>query len=108
MIEESFAKQQLARMTGLHFFPKEGAAARELKLAIMVAETPTIAERVVDDIVATMHDAPTPKLIREMANDANEKAELKRKMGCVKCDWTGWRHVIRGGYSGVERCGCQG
>jgi hypothetical protein len=35
------------------------------------------------------------------------KATEHRQRGCQACDFTGWRQVIRGGYSGVERCGCQ-
>lgn len=111
MITEAFAKKQLERLSGLDQFPKQPAAVRELIMALMVAEIDSVAIGIIDYIIGHTSSenprCPLPADIRRLAYDANERATERRGRGCRACDFTGWRQVIRGMYSGVQRCECQ-
>ena len=112
MISDSLAIQQIARLAGLDQYPRnEKAALHELHLAIQVADTEAIAAATIDYIMghstANNPRCPLPADIRTLANDRNEERRQAKPRGCAACDGTGWRQVIRGMHSGVERCGCQ-
>ena len=112
MISEAFTAKQIARLAQLDNYPKnERAALHELHLALEVAETESIATDTIDYILghstSTNPRCPLPADIRTLANERNELRQQNKSKGCSECDFTGWRQVIRGGYSGVERCGCQ-
>jgi hypothetical protein len=112
MISDKFALEQIGRLAGLDQYPRgEKGALNELRLAIQVADTEAIASSTVDYIMghstSTNPRCPLPADIRGLANDANERASARRQTGCEACQFTGWRQIVRGGYSGVERCVCQ-
>ena len=92
MIDESFAREQVARLSGLDQFPKASAAIKELMLALQAAKTKAIAEQVISTVleVSTSDNprCPLPADIRRLVWERNEAEGTKPR--CPRCGGTGW------------------
>lgn len=74
MIEEKVAAFQVARLSGLSFFPNQDPAVQELVAALQVADSEGIAKATVDDLLHDAIECPKPSEIRRIANLKNEKS----------------------------------
>ena len=74
MIDKTQAIQQLERLSGLDFFPKEKPAKKELVLALQSAITEDIAAQFVSDWLAESNTCPKPAEIRRAINAAADAA----------------------------------
>lgn len=92
MIDSRMAAEQLGRLSGLDFFPKEKPAQKELRLAIEIAATEGIAERIVSDWLRYNTVSPKPSELRHLCYDENErhKQNLAR---CERCGGSGFTTV---------------
>jgi hypothetical protein len=96
MIEEKLAKDQIRRLSGLSFFPKDTKAVHELVLALMVCEKDSQAMRVITDIIANSPECPAPAIIRGMSYDRAETERaakvqpIRRAAHCPICHDAGF------------------
>lgn len=100
-------KKQVLRMAGMLGFPREPAALKELGLALREAETVEHAESIIGEILETAVSdtrCPMPAQIRAKARAG--RMESRPDPYCHKCGGDGWVFVIRGMYSGADRCTC--
>ena len=99
--------EQIRRLAGLDFFPKEEVAIRELFHALWdAAKSIDHAKRILDRWLASETKAPTPSEIRVLASQVPIVAEPPPP-GCDDCRPTGgWRSFERNGYSASEYCVC--
>jgi len=89
MIESRIAAEQLQRLSGLDFFPKEKPAQKELRLAIEVANTEGIAERIISDWLRYNTGSPKPSELRRLFYDENERHK-QHLAECGECGGSGY------------------
>jgi hypothetical protein len=97
MITEQFAIEQVRRLGGLNFFPRDNPAAfEELVKAAMTAETEEACRKGFDTILFDSDDCPKPAdIIRVMGIEnekINEHRPLKKKHSL--CGGTGYVHGV--------------
>lgn len=117
MIEESYARQQIRRLSGLSFFPTDPVAVKEMVVALRdVAKDEAAARATVDELLAAATECPKPAEIRRAvhargaadAKDYNKPQPTK----CGKCDDSGFKRKTfeRDGekYDFAVPCACRG
>lgn len=78
MIGKREAHGQIARMTGLDFFPLDELAVDELVQALATSDTEEIAKYVVDDWLAGQSSRPTPADLHRIVSDENQRRKPQR------------------------------
>lgn len=87
MIEMETAARQIDRLTGMNFYPPNAAAVKELVLAVMSAETDSIAFAAISCCVERMDRCPMPAEIRRIVWEMNEQLP-KAARNCQLCGGT--------------------
>lgn len=96
MIEEKLAKDQIRRLSGLSFFPKDTKAVHELVNALRVCETDLQAARVITELLESAQECPAPALIRGLSYDRIEAEKaakvqpIRRAAHCPQCQDFGY------------------
>ncbi len=97
--------EQLQRVNKLRGFPDNRLAIEDYCCALLVADTYEAVTRTMDEVVSMSESfCPSAATLRRIAYEQSEKNDFA---GCADCQGTGWRHVIRGAYSGVTECACR-
>jgi hypothetical protein len=96
MITEKEAGDQLARLSGLDYFPKKADryALRELRLAAEVATTEAVLDVVITDWLHSNSKAPSPADLRRLIFDRNEAIDRDERKG--KCKDCGGSYFVTG------------
>jgi hypothetical protein len=95
MISEEFAKEQVRRMGGLNYLPRDNEAAlAELIKAAMNAETEFACRRAFDSILHDSDDCPKPADLIRVINVENESVQELRPAvkKCPNCGGTSFVH----------------
>lgn len=98
MIEKHVASEQMERLAGLDFYPRDGKAQIELIRAIESAENEFIAADVINEWLKYYTQAPKPAQLRLLIADENEKLRNQRRATqkrCSLCHGTGFVTVYR-------------
>ena len=103
MVTPEFASEQVVRLAGLNYYPREdgyAAALRELVEAARSADSEQVLETAITAILYDSEDCPKPVDIRRMVHSENQRAreleasqrkEQERSRGvCDFCHGTGW------------------
>jgi len=104
--DQSFAIDQISRLTGLESFPEVPAAANELVIALATAPTNAAALRFVSDWLRTQTRAPRPAEIYAALEPLPAFATLK-PYACAECSDSGWIIVLRGDEHYAKPCACR-
>ncbi len=120
MIEKQFAANEVSRLAGLNWFPREPLPLNELILAVQSAATEVIAVYVVSEWLREQSEAPKPAQIRRMIWEENDKCEKAEKQEdwaltapgsnhCKRCHGCGFYGGLIGGkYAGEWKwCDCE-
>ncbi len=108
MIERHVAQAHVERFSGLDWYPRDGAALRELVTAMQTAKNEVIAEVVTTNWIAESREAPKPADLRRLIYQEIERFEAEYPPApCGKCQGTGYIIVERGGLSGAKDCECR-
>jgi len=89
MIDSRVAAEQLQRLSGLDYFPKEKPAQKELRLAIEVATTEGIAEKIISDWLRYSSGSPKPSELRHLLYEENERHTVQLSQ-CGRCGGDGF------------------
>lgn len=105
MIDAKYAGEQVARFTGLDFFPQESAARKELVKAAQTAMSEEILFAAVSDWMESSSKCPKPAEIRAFISSRNFETQ-ERRTKCQRCGGSGavtiWRLVTYRGNSYVS------
>lgn len=101
---------QVARMSGMLYFPADREARRELVIALCNCNDLSEATAIIDNYVERESRCPTPADIRKAIWDSrppepNTEQHYARR--CKQCSGTGWITVERYGYYGARECECR-
>lgn len=104
---------QIRRLRGYHGW--EGLKDELLRILWREAYSDDHARRIIDSIIDERKpneqgfvQCPTPAELADFARNEPEEIEVvsKPRTDCLECRGTGWKHVMRGEYSCVQRCLC--
>ena len=102
--EHNVWTEQIMRCSALQKFPLFPEGVKELRDTLQrVAQTPALARKIMDLILDEREYCPTPKEIKEMAEDVKRKEEAT-PTGCDCCRGNPW--VISAAGDSMRRCEC--
>jgi hypothetical protein len=108
MIERHVAQQHVERFAGLDWYPREGAAFRELVTAMQTAPSEVIAEIVTSGWIESQREAPKPSDLRHLIYREVERFQQEFPPApCAICQGTGYIIVERAGLTGAKDCTCR-
>jgi hypothetical protein len=106
MIERHIAAQQTERFAGLDWYPREGAALRELVKAMQTAPSEAAAEFITTELIRDARECPKPADLYRLIGLEKEKRDNISK-NCPVCNGTGFIIVERNGLTGARDCECR-
>ena len=109
MITTAQASEQIQRLSGLDFFPRERAALKELRLAAESAATVEILRSIIDDWIREYTVSPKPADLRRLITPHNQEraSEARQRVrNCPECGGSGYLWVEVGLYTGAKPCAC--
>jgi hypothetical protein len=107
-VTREFCKDQLFRLSGtVGFAELNEQAISELLNAMMRGLCQEHVKAAVDSLLANSHRHPTVHdIVQSLEGTRSADYERLQPRGCVDCDWTGWRLILRRGCDYAAPCAC--